>query len=124
MIAEQIRAVIVGKANALIRKDANHLSALLHPSFLYVNARGMSFDKESFIESFCLSDTLRFERQDVSDLQVREHAGFAVAAMVLDEVFFFEGKTTNAVYRSFCIFPKLAGRWYWAGGQTMPMPRS
>ena len=122
MIAEQIRTLIAGKANALIRKDADHLSALLHPDFLYVNARGMSFGKTSYIEDFCLSPHLRFERQDVTELQVRELHGFAFAAMILDEVFFFEGKTTAAAYRSLCIFPNIAGRWYWAGGQTMAMP--
>jgi uncharacterized protein DUF4440 len=122
MITDQIRDVIVGKANALIRKDADHLAALLHPDFLYVNARGMSFDKGSFIESFCLSTDLRFERQDVAELQVRTFPGFAAAAMILHETFFFEAKTTSASYRSFCIFPNIAGRWCWAGGQTMQVP--
>ena len=122
MIMDQIRDVIVGKANALIRKDADHLAALLHPDFLYVNARGMSFDRASFIASFCLSTDLRFERQDVAKLQVNAFPGFAAAAMILHETFFFEAKTTSASYRSFCIFPNIAGRWYWAGGQTMPMP--
>ena len=120
MLTDEIRAVIVAKADALLHKDAARLESLLHPDFLYVNARGMSFDKAGYIENFCLSDQLRFERQDVSELHVKEaFPGFALATMVLDERYFFEGRTEEAAYRSFCVFITHAGRWRWVGGQTM-----
>lgn len=120
MLTDEIQAVIVAKADALLRKDAARLETLLHRDFLYVNARGMSFDKAGYIENFCLSDQLRFERQDVAELKVKAFPGFALATMVLDERYFFEGRTEDAVYRSFCVFITEAGRWRWAGGQTMP----
>lgn len=121
MLIDEIRAVITAKADALIRKDAARLETLLHPDFLYVNARGMSFDKAGYIENFCLSDELRFERQDVAELKVKaSFPGFALATMVLDERYFFEGSTQDAVFRSFCVFISDGGRWRWVGGQTMP----
>ena len=121
MLIDEIRAVIVAKADALIRKDAARLETLLHPEFLYMNARGMSFDKAGYIENFCLTDQLRFERQDVADLKVKaSFPGFALATMVLDERYFFEGRTEEAAYRSFCVFISADGRWRWVGGQTMP----
>jgi hypothetical protein len=121
MLIDEIRAVITAKADALIRKDAARLETLLHPDFLYVNARGMSFDKAGYIENFCLSDQLRFERQDVAELKVKaSFPGFALATMVLDERYFFEGSTQDAVFRSFCVFISDGGRWRWVGGQTMP----
>lgn len=121
MLIDEIRAVITAKADALIRKDAARLETLLHPDFLYVNARGVSFDKAGYIENFCLSDELRFERQDVAELKVKaSFPGFALATMVLDERYFFEGSTQDAVFRSFCVFISDGGRWRWVGGQTMP----
>jgi len=122
MIAEQIRAVLLAKADALVRRAAVDLSALIHPGFIYVNARGMSFDKPAYVELFCVSGEVLFKRQDVQELRVREFPGFAVATMVLDEAFHFEGQDATARYKSFCVFSKVAGRWLWAGGQTMAMP--
>ena len=121
MLIDEIRAVITAKADALIRKDAARLETLLHPDFLYVNARGMSFDKAGYIENFCLSDQLRFERQDAAELKVKaSFPGFALATMVLNERYFFEGRMQDAVFRSFCVFISDGGRWRWVGGQTMP----
>ena len=121
MLIDEIRAVITAKADALIRKDAARLETLLHPDFLYVNARGVSFDKAGYIENFCLSDELRFERQDVAELKVKaSFPGFALATMVLNERYFFEGRMQDAVFRSFCVFISDGGRWRWVGGQTMP----
>jgi len=121
MLTDEIRAILVAKADALIRKDAARLATLLHPDFLYVNARGMSFDKAGYIENFCLTDRLRFERQDVAELKVKASVpGFALATMILDERYFFEGRTEDAVFRSFCVFISDGGRWRWVGGQTMP----
>jgi len=121
MLIDEIRAVITAKADALIRKDAARLETLLHLDFLYVNARGMSFDKAGYIENFCLSDQLRFERQDIAELKVKaSFPGFALATMVLNERYLFEGRTQDAVFRSFCVFISDGGGWRWVGGQTMP----
>ena len=51
------------------------LSALIHPGFIYVNARGMSFDKAAYVERFCVSGEVLFKRQDVQELRVREFPG-------------------------------------------------
>jgi hypothetical protein len=124
MIAEQIRKLLEAKAEALIRKAGDDLSALIHPDFIYVNARGMSFDKASYVENFCLSGEILFKRQEIAGLRVREFPGFAVATMVLNEAFHFEGQDTTASYRSLCVFSKMTERWLWAAGQTMAMPGS
>jgi len=42
---------------------------------------------------------------------------------VLGGAFHFEGQDAMARYKSFCVFSKVAGRWLWAGGQTMAMPQ-
>lgn len=124
MIANQIRRVLEAKADALLRRAAGDLSALIHPDFIYVNARGISFDKAAYIDRYCVSGEVLFKRQDVGKLEVREFQGFALATMVLHEAFFFEGQDRTTSYRSFCAFAKMAEGWSWAGGQTMPMPQS
>lgn len=75
MIADQIRKVLVAKADALVRQAADELSALIHPDFIYVNARGMSFDKATYIDRFCASGEVLFKRQDIKRLVVQEFPG-------------------------------------------------
>jgi hypothetical protein len=58
----------------------------------------------------------------VSDLDVREFDGFAVATMLLNDRYLFEGKEVAETYRSLCVFSKKAGHWQRIAGQTMRPP--
>ena len=50
MIAEEIRTVLSAKADALLRRSADDMAALLHPDFVYVNAAGYKLDKADYIK--------------------------------------------------------------------------
>ena len=45
MIMEEIRAVLSAKVDALLRRSADDLAALLHPDFVYVNAAGYKLER-------------------------------------------------------------------------------
>ncbi|HYC65269.1 MAG TPA: nuclear transport factor 2 family protein, partial [Reyranellaceae bacterium] len=87
MITDDIRAVLAAKADALARRSADDIAALLHPDFVYVTAGGYKFDKAGYIENGCTSGRLVFRSQKVRELDVRQFGDAAVATMVLDDHF-------------------------------------
>jgi hypothetical protein len=122
MVADEIRIVLAAKADALVRRSADDLATLLHPDFVYVNASGRKLDKAAYIDVGCISGRLIFRDQQVSDLDVRQFDDFAVATMLLNDRFVFEGKEVSETFRSLCVFSKKAGHWQWIAGQTMRPP--
>jgi len=119
MITGEIRAVLLAKADALLRRSADDMATLLHPDFVYVNAGGYKLDKAQYIDNGCTSGRSVFRSQKVSELDVRQLGDFAVATMVLDDQFALEGREITATYRSLCVFTKKDGHWLWVAGQTM-----
>jgi hypothetical protein len=122
MVADEIRIVLAAKADALVRRSADALATLLHPDFVYVNASGRKLDKAAYIDVGCISGRLIFRDQQVSELDVRQFDDFAVATMLLNDRFVFEGKEVSETFRSLCVFSKKAGHWQWIAGQTMRPP--
>lgn len=124
MIADEIAAVLAAKADALVRRSADDMAALLHPDFVYVNAGGIKLDKAAYIYVGCTSGKLVFRQQQVSELEVRQFDDFAVATMLLNDQFFsaLEGREVFGTYRSLCVFNKKDGHWKWIAGQTMRAP--
>jgi len=121
MVADEIRAVLAAKADALVRGVPADLAALIDPNFIYVNARGSKFDKEGYIEAFCSSGRIAFREQRFDDIDVVSHAGFAVATMTVNDRFVSDGRMVMGTYRSLCVFAKSGDRWLWAAGQTAPV---
>ena len=105
-----------------MRRSADALATLLHPDFVYVNASGRKLDKAAYIDVGCISGRLIFRDQQVSELDVRQFDDFAVATMLLNDRFVFEGKEVSETFRSLCVFSKKAGHWQWIAGQTMRPP--
>ncbi len=119
MVADEIRTVLEAKADALIRCASAELVALIDSGFVYVNARGRRFDRAGYVETYCTSGRIAFSEQRFSDLEVRPFAGFAVAAMTVNDRFVSDGREVIGDYRALCVFSKVEARWLWAAGQTM-----
>jgi hypothetical protein len=124
MIVDEIRKVLEAKADALVRRSADDMAALLHPNFVYVNAGGVKLDKAAYIDVGCTSGKLVFRGQQVSELEVRQFDNVAIATMLLNDRFFsqLEGREVSGTYRSLCVFDKKGGSWQWLAGQTMRVP--
>jgi ketosteroid isomerase-like protein len=120
MPADAIRQVLAAKADAMVRRSAETLTALLHDDFIYVNAGGTRFDKTGYVETYCTSGKVIFLEQQIDDLSVRTFPGFAVATLILRDRFSAGGREIQAMYRSLCVFAQVGGRWLWAAGQTTP----
>jgi hypothetical protein len=117
-VGEQIARILRTKADAVVRRDADALAALIHPDFVYVNAGGKSFDKTGYIDTYCSSGKIVFQSQKFSDLAVQQFPGTAVATLVAHDSFIVNGKSIAATYQSLCVFIELDGRWQWVAGQT------
>ena len=119
MLADPIHCVLLAKADALIRRNSQDLAALIHPNFVYVNASGELFNKDSYIDTYCVSGQVVFLEQTISDLQVRQFDGFAVAALVLHDKLTVSEQIAEGSYQSLCVFSAAGDWWLWAAGQTI-----
>lgn len=116
--SEQIRDILLVKADAIVRRDESALADLIHPDFVYVNAAGRTFSKDEYIDYFCTSGKVVFQQQKFSGLEVRPFPGLAVATLVAHDSFVVDGKTIAATYQSLLMFAEVEGRWQWIAGQT------
>lgn len=118
MLIDEIRAVLAAKANALVRRSAADISALLHPNFLVVTAGGKTITKADYID-VAITGHLIFHRQEVRDLEVRLFDDTAVASMLVDDWYTVDGREITETYSALSVFTRMNGRWLWAAGQAM-----
>lgn len=118
-IVDEIRLVLEAKADALVSRKASDLTSLIHGDFVYVNASGRSFDKASYIDTYCTSGKIIFTDQQFSDLEVKQVDEFAVAVLSINDEFRIGERLVNGRYKSLCVFSRSLARWQWAAGQTM-----
>jgi hypothetical protein len=117
-IVDQIRTILLAKADAIVRRAADRLDGLIHPDFVYVNAAGRTFDKAGYIETYCTSGKIAFEEQRFSNLSVQASPGTAEATFIAHDSFVIDGKTIAATYQSLCVFVEGPSGWQWISGQT------
>jgi ketosteroid isomerase-like protein len=117
-----IEAILRAKAAALVARSADAMAALLDRDFVYVNAGGRRVDAAGYLAAFTGDGPLRFQSQDISDLQVTEHEGFAIATMTLHDVFDTPQGHFDGHLRSMAVFRRTPQGWRWSGGQTMRLP--
>jgi hypothetical protein len=103
MVADEIRTVLEAKADALVRRAAADLAALIDSGFVYVNARGGRFDRAGYVETYCASGRVVFSEQRFSDLEVRPFAAFAVATTTVNDRFVSDGREFIGAYRALCV---------------------
>ena len=119
MIIDEIRAVLEAKADALVRRSAPDLAALLHHSFIYVTAGGRTLSRADYIDVTCRSGKVIYQSQKISELEVRRFEGFTVATMVQDDRLVLDGREIAETLSSMCVFTRPDARWLWAAGQAM-----
>ena len=117
-VTDAVRAVLAAKADALVHRSVDDLSALIHPGFVYVNAAGRTFDKAAYVDFFCTSGKLVFVEQRVSGLEVRAFPSFAVATLFAHDRFIVDGRAVSATFQVLNVFAEVGAGWQWAAGQT------
>jgi hypothetical protein len=122
MIIEEIRAAIVAKSSALVRRSADDIAALIHPDFLLVTAGGKALTKADYID-VAIRGKFVYHNQQVRELEVRLFGTTAVASMLMDDQYTIEGREVAETFYALSVYTWTDGRWLWAAGQTM-LPRS
>ena len=122
MIIEEIRAVLLAKASALVRRSAEDMAKLMHPDFVHVTAGGRTLTKADYIDVFIKSDSVVYHSQDVRELEVHLYDTVAVATMVVDDRCSVDGRAIAETIHALSVFAYTDGRWLWAAGQTA-LPR-
>jgi hypothetical protein len=117
-VETEIGGVLLAKAEAIVKRAAGALEALIHPDFVYVNAAGRTFDKAGYIDAYCTSGRIVFAEQRISDLSVQEYPGVAVATFVAHDRFVIDGQTVDTISQSMCVFTGGRDGWRWVAGQT------
>lgn len=114
-----VRSFLTAKADALVRRSRDALAGLIHTDFVYVNAAGNSFDKASYIETYCASGKVVFLSQRLRDLKVARFSDTIVATMTLRDHFRSGDTEIKAAFHSISVLVEADNRWLWAAGQTM-----
>ena len=122
MIIEEIRAVLLAKASALVRRSADDMAILMHPDFVHVTAGGRTLTKADYLDVFFKSDNVVYRSQQVRELEVHLFDTVAVATMVVDDQCAIDGREISETFRALSVFTWKDGRWLWAAGQTA-LPR-
>jgi hypothetical protein len=122
MIIQEIRAAIAAKSDALVRRSADDLTALIHPDFLYVTAGGKTLTKADYID-VAVKGAFVYHGQQVRELDVRLYGTIAVASMLMDDTYTIEGREVTETFYGLSVFNYVDGHWVWVAGQTM-LPRS
>ena len=118
MIIEEIRAAIVAKSSALVRRSADDIAALIHPDFFLVTSGGKTLTKADYID-VAVNGRFVYQGQQVRELQVRLFGTTAVASMLIDDEYEIEGRAVSETFYGLSVFSWTDGRWLWAAGQTM-----
>ena len=122
MIIEEIRAALAAKANALVRRSADDMAALMHPDFVHVTAGGRTLTKADYIDVFIRSANVVYHSQEVRELEVHLYGTVAVATMIVDDRCSIDGREITETFHALSVFAYTDGRWLWAAGQTA-LPR-
>lgn len=118
MIIEEIRVVVAAKSDALVRRSAAEMTALIHPDFLYVTAGGKSLTRADYID-VAVNGRVIYHDQKVTELEVRLFGTTAVASMLTHDRYEIEGREVSETFYALSVFVYGDGRWLWVGGQTM-----
>ena len=79
---------------------------------------GAQFDREGYIHLHCAPGGTHVVKQEVSGLQVRRFATFAVSDFAVHEVQRGAKGLVSHDYHSVCVFAGEAMGWKWAAGQV------
>lgn len=120
-IGAAVATVLRAKAAALVARSAVVLESLLDEPFSYVNASGRVMTRADYIAAFTAPGGVTFLSQEVSDLSVADHGGFAVATMTVHDVYESAAGRFDGRMRALAVFRLAPEGWRWSGGQTMTL---
>ena len=106
------------RSDALVRGDILSMRAILADGFVYTNASGAVFDKESYVSFYMESGTMRWSAQRLDEALVRLHNDTAVLSCRVHDQATYEGNAFEGTFRSTQVWVRAAGAWRCAAIHT------
>jgi hypothetical protein len=106
------------RSAALVNKDVDVLSALLHPEFLYVNASGTVLSREEYLDSYVRPPDVRWASQTIDQPRVVSDGSVAVLTCLVHDVASFFGQDLDQTFRTTSTWLKSGRDWQCLAGHT------
>lgn len=117
-LANEILAVAERRAMALIQRDLALINSLLSPDFVYTNAIGEAFDKESYIQRYVLNPDVTWISQEIIENQIIFLAGSAILVARIHDIARFGDHALDAEFRTTQIYRSTQNGWQYVVGHT------
>ena len=103
---------------ALSTRDARRLRRLLAPGFAYTNAAGKVFDRDSYILTYALDESVSWASQKFSEVCVAFSGETALLTAIIHDVARFGEYRLDARFRTTQIYRRSANGWIYLAGHT------
>lgn len=110
------------RSQALVSKNIAALSALLHPSFVYVNASGQVLDREQYLDQYVRPDGVRWMSQDIAEPVVADGGPVAVLTCLVHDVARYFEHDLDETFRTTLTWVKVDQQWQCLAGHTSHLP--
>jgi uncharacterized protein (TIGR02246 family) len=119
-----VEAAVRSRSRALVAGDVTAMERLLAEGFVYTNAGGHVAAKRDYVDAFVASPDVRWERQDISELEIALYGNAAIATCRVHDVASYGGERLDDRFRSTLVFVRQDGVWRCAAGHTSRAPET
>lgn len=115
---QQVLQVALERSAALVKGDAQTLERLLAEGFVYTNASGVMLGKEEYLEMYVASGDMRWEAQELEDIEVRLYGHTAILTARIHDRASYQNQVLDAHFRTTQVYVKTALGWVCIAAQT------
>lgn len=119
-VTDEVIRVARQRSEALVGKDLAALEHILAPEFVYTNASGEVLDKDQYLTRYVRDANVRFESQELTELEVRVFDASAVVTCQVRDRATFHGNRLSGLFRSTFVYVRDSQGWRCVAGHTGP----
>lgn len=117
---EALLNALITRTTALVAGDKSRLGDLFLDGFIYTNAQGRKFTKESYLELFVGSVDLVWQSQEASEVEILVYDNLGIISCVVHDKASYKGDAFDAYFRSTHTLFNMNGEWKFVSSHTSP----
>lgn len=106
------------RSEALVSKDLEALSLLLHPNFVYVDASGQVLDREQYFDLYVRPEEVQWASQVIDAPVLADGGTVAVLTCLVHDVAHFGNQNLDETFRSTFTWIQTDRGWQCLAGHT------